>query len=60
MIATTTCAIIDATNTVCTTVGSNFPLNRNELILSICLVAFLLGYQFFDRVLSVNNRHYDV
>lgn len=60
MIATTTCQIIDATNTICVTTGSNFPMNRNEIIVAICVIVFLLGYTFFNSLLTVNNRRYDV
>lgn len=59
MQATTTCSQL-ASDTVCVTQGGGFPLERSETLFVIAVIIFLLGYQFFDRILTVNNRRYDV
>jgi len=59
MQSTTTCSQV-ASDTVCVTDGGNFPLDRSETLFVLALVIFLLGYQFFDRLLTVNTRKYDV
>jgi len=59
MQATTTCTQV-ASDTVCVTDGSNFPLDRSETLFVIAVFLFIAGYQFFDRLLTVNTRKYDV
>lgn len=59
MIATTTCAIVDATNTVCQTI-SNFPLSRNEIITVIVVFLLLIAVRVLDGLFTVTSRKYDV
>jgi hypothetical protein len=59
MTSTTTCTVA-ASDTVCVTEGSNFPLDRSETLLVIAVFLFVIGYQFFDRILTVNTKKYDV
>jgi hypothetical protein len=59
MQSTTTCSVV-ASDTVCVTLGSNFPFDRSELLFVTGVVILMLGYQFFNSVLTVNSRKYDV
>lgn len=59
MQATTTCQVV-ASDTVCVTVGGGFPFNRSESLVILAVVIFLLGYQFFNRLLTVNSKKYDI
>lgn len=53
-------AQVSSSTATSTVIVENFPINRNEALLIVGLVIFILSITMFDRLMQVTSRSYDI